>query len=519
MSSLVINLGVASATMHGAAQNTAGTQQWLAPAETPHHGALLAVSELIGLSQDTNPAQEVVEIFGEDFMSVPEYLSIRDTFTIVFDNANRQVRSDVYNRHAVTLSALVVQGGYWHVSHAGTNRVWLYRDSRLQQLTSDHSVPRIASTPVITRACGLDKRIQPDYRSGALAAGDVLIITSETVHTQLEGTEFITTLMNDHSASHIAEKIVKKAVANGARSGTVAVVYVDRIPDTVEPPEVSHVPPVRPLPEAGAMIDNFHIVKRRRKGRLSHYYNAVDIVGDIPVLLKFPEPEFMKDPRLRLDFLRDEWLARRLRANCIAQSLPVVRGRRSCLYAVHEAIEGENLAYRLRRKGQLSVSECSVIARQLATFLTDIHGKHIYHGDIRPENIILGKTTRSIQFLGLDSHRIGHWIQRGEDAALRVLSPIYAAPELWQSRRLDEQSDIFALGITLYYLLTGKFPYGHVKSAKEMLARKPRPVTKFRDDVSAAMSEVLARSYALDRARRFRNAGEILDTLNAEETV
>jgi hypothetical protein len=519
MSSLVINIGVSSANMPGGGQTTAGAYQWLASPEAAHHGALLAVSQLIGAYDDNEPAQEVADAFGADFMAVPEYLSIRDTFTIAFDSANRLVRSEPGRKNAVAVAALLVQGAYWHACHAGNNRIWLFRDSRLQQLTSDHTVPRMASTPVVTRACGLEARIQPDYRSGTLEVGDVLVITSESVHTRLEGTAFITSLMNDHRATNMADKIVKQAIAKGAPCGTAAVVYVDRLPDTVEPPEYSHVPPVKALPEAGEMIDNFHIVKRRRKGRMGHYYSAVDIVGDLPVTLKFPDPDFMRDPRLRLDFLRDEWLSRRLRQDSIAQSLPVERGRRSSLYAVYQTIEGENIAYRLRRKERLSIKECTLIARQLATFLVEIHGKHIYHGDIRPENMILSKATRSIQFLGLDSHRIQYWLEQGEEAGLRVLSPIYTAPELWRSQRLDERSDLFAMGITIYHLLTGRFPFGHVKSVADMMERKFRPVEKFRDDVPAPLAEVLLRSCVAHAERRIASADEVLDLLNATETV
>jgi serine/threonine protein phosphatase PrpC len=519
MSSLVIDIAVASGSAAGDGNSTAGTNQWLAAPAATHHGALVAVAELLGAYDENEPAKELVNVFAEDFLSVPEYLSIKDTFTIAFENANRLARSDVHNRHPVTLSALVVQGGYWHTAHAGNNRVWLYRDSRLRQLTNDHAVPRVASAPVVTRACGLEPQLQAEYHSGTLETGDVLIVTTESTHARLEGTAFISLLLNDHSAAHIAEGVVRKAITQGARSGTAAVIYVNSVPDKPEPPEYAQVPPLRSLPEAGEIIDNFHIVKRRRKGRLAHYYSAVDIVGDLPVVLKFPEPEFMRDPRMRLLFLRDERLARRLGENFIAQSLPVERNRRSCLYAVHDAVDGENLAARLRRKGRLATKECVAIARQLATFLVDIHGKHIYHGDIRPENIILNKYTRSIQFLGLDAHRVSYWLQQDEQAGLRVLSPIYLAPEGWKTQKLDERSDIFAAGVTVYYLLTGKLPYGHVKNSTDLRERKYRPVSKYLDTAPAALSEALARACARDPEQRFATAADFLDAISAEETV
>lgn len=519
MSSLVIDIAVASGAAAGDGNSTAGTNQWLAAPAATHHGALVAVAGLLGAYEEEEPAKELVNVFAEDFLSVPEYLSIKDTFTIAFDNANRLARSDVHNRHSVTLSALVVQGGYWHTAHAGNNRVWLYRDSRLRQLTNDHAIPRVASAPVVTRACGLEAQVQPEYHSGTLEAGDILIVTTESAHAKLEGTAFISLLLDDPSAAAIAEGIVRKAITQGARSGTAAVVYVNSVPDKPEPSEYAQVPPVCNLPEAGEIIDNFHIVKRRRKGRLAHYYSAVDIVGDLPVVLKFPEPGFMRDPRLRLLFLRDERLARRLGDTFIAQSLPVERNRRSCLYAVHDAVDGENLAARLRRKGKLAPKECVAIARQLATFLVDIHTKRIYHGDIRPENIILNKYTRSIQFLGFDAHRVSYWLKRGEEVGLRVLNPIYLAPEVWKTQKLDERSDIFAAGVTVYNLLTGKLPYGHAKDSADLGGRKYRPVSKYLDKPPAALAEALARACSLDPEQRFATASEFLDAIGAEETV
>ncbi|MEJ2106200.1 MAG: hypothetical protein P8X48_02575 [Acidiferrobacteraceae bacterium] len=215
MSSLVIDIAVASGAAAGDENSTAGTNQWLAAPAATHHGALVAVAGLLGAYEEGEPAKELVNVFAEDFLSVPEYLSIKDTFTIAFDNANRLARSDVHNRHSVTLSALVVQGGYWHTAHAGNNRVWLYRDSRLRQLTNDHAIPRVASAPVVTRACGLEAQVQPEYHSGTLEAGDILIVTTESAHAKLEGTAFISLLLDDPSAAAIAVGIVRKAITLG----------------------------------------------------------------------------------------------------------------------------------------------------------------------------------------------------------------------------------------------------------------------------------------------------------------
>jgi hypothetical protein len=426
------------------------------------------------------------------------------------------VRSSVYNRHAVTLSSLVILGGHLFIGHAGDNRVWRYREGRLQQLTTDHAQPRMNQDPVLTRACGMESDIKMDFRCSEIREGDVLLLTNHQTNEYLVGSAIIGALADELNAGRMAESIANIAANKGVRSrASIVVARIDRVADeNTDAGLERHFPPVRALPHAGESMDGFEIRKRRRKGRLSHYYTAGDMLDDSSVLLKFPDPDYMMGQELMDSFMRDEWLSRQISHPALAKTVNVTRGRRSALYSVLEPVSGENLAQRVKRKGCLAVGEVRMIAGQILGFLEHIHHQHIVHRDIRPENIILNKKNNTIHLLGFDSHRIRHWLKQSPDAALKVLSARYLAPESFRETGSDARADIYAAGVTLYYLLTGKLPYGNVKSPDEMMARRFRPISKYNEELPESMASAINTACAYDPDRRFIGAIEFMEAMS-----
>lgn len=514
MNRLIIDVGLSHRPGARYDWGSAALMERLAPEDTPFYGALLAVSELAGNSDD-EPEKAVLASFKQQYLEVPEYWSAEESIRAGFDKANKSVRADVYNRHVVTLSAVVIQGTHLFIGHAGNNRVWLFRDGRLQQLTSDHTQPRLNQDPVLTRACGIENEIEMDFRCVDLRKGDTIILANHGTHKLLDGSAIISNLIGQHNAGRMSEAMANLAKEKGAMSRiSIAVARIDQLPDVnTDVGMTRQYPNARALPEDGQTIDGFRINKRRRKGRLAHYYVAEDQLDDSTVLLKFADPAFMSGNELVDCFVRDEWLSRQIVHPVIAQPAAIARGRRSALYSVLQPVEGENLHARVSRKGKLSLAEVKLIARQMLDFLEHIHQQHIIHRDIRPENFILNKKSKTVHLLSFDSHRIRYWLGQGPDKAMQVLSLLFLAPESFTKSGTDARADIYGAGVTLYYLLSGKLPYGKVKSPEDLSSRPYRPLTNYNEEVPVSISDAIARACSKIPDHRFAGANEFLDAL------
>ena len=514
MNRLVIDVGISARPGSRNDWGSAAIMERLAPEDTPSYGALLAVSEVAGTADD-EPEKAVLASFRQEYLQVPEYWSAEESIRAGFDKANKSVRADVYNRHVVTLSALAILGTHAFIGHAGNNRIWLFREGRLQQLTSDHTQPRLNQDPLLTRACGIENEIDMDFRCVDLLKGDTLILANHSAHTLLDGSAIISTLIGQHSAGRMSEAMTNLAINKGAASRvSIIVARIDQLPDAnTDVGMARQYPTARALPADGQTLDGFRIQKRRRKGRLSHYYLAEDLLDDSTVLLKIADPTFMSGKELVDCFVRDEWLSRQISHPVIAKPATVARGRRSSLYSVLQPVEGENLHARVARKGKLSLGEVKLIARQMLDFLEHIHQQHIVHRDIRPENFILNKKNKTVHLLSFDSHRIRYWLGQGQEKALEVLSPRFLAPESFTKSGTDARADIYGAGVTLYYLLSGKLPYGKVKSLADLLSRPYRPLAKYNEAVPESMAEAIARACSKVPDDRFAGAVEFLEAM------
>jgi tetratricopeptide (TPR) repeat protein len=173
-----------------------------------------------------------------------------------------------------------------------------------------------------------------------------------------------------------------------------------------------------------------------------------------------------------------------------------------------EFLDGETLSERLHR-GRPAQHEAREIARQLAAGLAEAHRDQVVHGDLKSNNIILttaadGSVRAVITDFGLAQRPSASQASAVPDA--RGGTPDYMAPELWKGGMASTASDVYALGVILCELATGRKPFSTPESPDERGARKPPTLHNKWD-------RVLARCLDPDPARRFRTAGEVAKAL------
>ena len=219
-------------------------------------------------------------------------------------------------------------------------------------------------------------------------------------------------------------------------------------------------------------------------------------------VLKTLLPAHEHDEDARRALVREEWLARRVPA----QGFPQVADwpARAHLYYLMSWHEGESLKALLARGERLRAHEVAELGARMLRLVGVLHRLGIVHRDIKPDNLHLGRDG-VLRLLDLG-------VAASEAEDLREINnpgtPSYMAPELFAGTPADEASDLYACGVTLYELLTRKFPYGEVEPFQHPRFGEPVPPTRHRPDTPAWLEAVLLKACARTPDARFETAEE-----------
>ena len=371
---------------------------------------------------------------------------------------------------------------------------------------------------MLTRAIGAEADVRIDYDQEAARAHDRYLLCSDGVHGGLSDRALRDQLDRRDSPEQTAKTIVAAALAERVGdNATALVVDVVALPDAdrFDLESAVNALPIIAAPRVGAVIDGYVLERMLTDGRYSRVFQAVRQADQRVVIVKFPKPATGAEPVLRLAFLREFWIAARLRSPWIAEVIEAPMETRTALYTVMPFYEGETLEQRLLRRPRVSRIEGIAIAAKLAKAVAALHRAGVIHRDIKPENVIL-QPDGGLKLLDLGVARLPHI----EDFPASTVpgTPSYMAPELIAGASGDEKSDIFALGVTLFRMFTGAYPYGEVEAfSHPRFNRPPASVAALRPDLPSWLDQVLSRLIAVRPSDRFDDAVECIFALEHGE--
>ncbi len=482
--------------------------------------AILALADGLPGRPDPEHAGDVaIHTLQQGWHAAPETWGAAKLLQECFTAANQSLLTSNSHALAASLSALVLRGRQWLIGHAGDTRVWLYRDQQIKLLTRDHRLPSLQPTPQFSKAVGLGATLEADVSTGELHEGDIFVLTSSGVHETIDSATIMSGLMGDQTSQQMAEGLTRRAQAAASKAGNLiaCVTRVERLPAKPaaladeQPPTLAMISP----PVIGDSVDGWRIEELIQKSGRSRLYRAGGAGGN--VLLKFPNPRYGDDAAFVDEFLREEWIARRLDNPRIARALPLAKGQRSALYTVLAHVPGENLSDRIKRKRGVRMDEALPLAKQLLEILELLRHAGVIHPDLRPKNLVYDRENNRLVLLNAGASMLHHRreTENGAQASSSALS--YLAPELLEGRDAGERSDVYTAGAVLYRMLTGKYPYGKIKSLNHAAFGALDPAVCTKAGVPSWLGDILGRACAFDPHTRYANAATFLRALTEGE--
>jgi Protein kinase domain len=270
------------------------------------------------------------------------------------------------------------------------------------------------------------------------------------------------------------------------------------------------------LPPGTVLQDRYEVLEEIGRGGYSVVYRARDrrVGSDVAVKLLVPPPAAA---RLARERLRREVLAVRQLSHPNIVAVYDVADDGPWSYVVMEYVAGPDLAVQVRDSGPLPLERAARLGRDVAAALETAHGHGILHRDVKPQNILMDPDGRA-RLTDFGSARLSGQITMTQTGGL-VGTLAYAAPEVQVGSRGDARADCYALGLTLYFALTGGLPDRAMRQggpAPEVEGHRP---SARRAEIPAWLDQAVAQSTAADPTERFPSLSLLAAALDPDAEI
>ena len=395
-----------------------------------------------------------------------------------------------------TLAMVAIEGNRLFGVNVGDSRVYLIRDNTLTQLSSDHAMQEEGYENVLTQAIGISEDVTPYYFENIIQKDDKILLCSDGLYNVL-------------SEDAIKENISKGAIALVKHASKLT---DDNLPDdtTAIVLEVLHADEMAILKQqklkipsslkAGEVIDGY----RLEKSLIQNERTWLVSKKTKQYVMKFAPLEAKEDNHVLDLFIKEAWNAKRLKTDFFPKA--VIPKTRSCRYYVMQLFKGEDLNSYLKSHSHVTIDDAVELAQTLLNMSQFLLKYDLVHGDIKPNNIMIAKIDENTtEYKIIDFGSITEIFSQDSRAG----TPSFLAPERFKGEVISESTEIFAIGVTLYISLTGKYPYGEIEPFQTPSFKETKKPSHYNSNIPDWLDSVIMRSIALDKDQRYEHYSEM----------
>ena len=312
--------------------------------------------------------------------------------------------------------------------------------------------------------------------------------------------------------------------APGGKADAPATLGTNTPPRPTEPPlRPARKTPLTPANLVGQILDGrYRMIRKVGEGGMSFVYLAQDVATQERFAIKVLSPSLSEDANAMARLRREAALGMRLSHTNVCHIMRLGETEDGLVYVVMPFVEGELLADRTNRLGQIPLEETSRFVRDMCEGLQLAHQLKIVHRDLKPENVMICRRPDGAEYavvmdFGLAKERKAEGeLQKLTATGIILGTPEFMSPEQLRGKTLDARTDIYSLSLMVYEMLTGKLPFQGRTQQEMMIARlrsDPIPLRRMRADLNLpeAVERVLTKAMQRSPEDRYQSTLEFAD--------
>lgn len=459
-------------------------------------------------------ARQSVKFFIDHFKTRPKNWDITQSLTLFTQHINRLLFKESMTQYEqiellTTLCVAVIEGNTLYTMNLGDSRIYLLdKDKNLRQLSQDHIMDEENLSHVLTQACGLSDNVEPVITSTEIEKGDTLILCSDGLTSLMSDDTIEEEVLKGLGAKLIVQSAAKDHKDNERDDISMQIFRIEELDEMyaiknkdLEIPQTL---------KKGDVFDGYELVlSMMEHGRIWKVKK-----DNQHFVMKFPMATAIDDPIALDQFVKEAWYAKQVTHKAFGDAwVPEIRSAR---YYLMELVEGINLAEYVKNR-PITIDSAILLAKFLHKAEAHLLHLGLVHGDIKPENIIVYKKEGEV---GVDFKMVdfGSVVEIFEVNS-RAGTPSFLAPERFSGKAINESTEIFSIGVTLYWALTGKFPYGEIEPFQTPSFKQAKLPSTLNKNIPHWLESIIMRSIAPDVQDRYAHYSEFFYELKTPEQV